>query len=244
MRACCRFITHKEKACFNVHRQFSVSTGRPVTGCHKKRKSNQELDNCQIRIIVGKIRDQLLSEAKSEILRPEYTADLAEKIICALKRRIDSPAVEIGQTRTRYELSRREQALLHEELADRERALRDTRTGSIQNSKVGRIEDRSGISIRGILEKKAENHFKDVESARSAQIFHDPSQTALFPLPREPGGLLSRDKTFQPNMWDTHGISGIVFGRSTCEYFNNFFRNAQFNGFLCYGKYFRCKQVR
>ena len=44
---------------------------------------------------------------------------------------IDSQAVEIVHTRTGYEQSRREQALLHEELKDRERALRDTRV-SIQ----------------------------------------------------------------------------------------------------------------
>ena len=132
MRACCRFITHKEKACFNVHNQFLASTGQPVTGCHKKRKSNQELDNCQIRIIFGKTREQLLAEAKSVILRHEYRADLAESNICELKRQIDSQAVEIGHIRTGYEQSRREQALLHEEVVDRERALRDTRFRSIQ----------------------------------------------------------------------------------------------------------------
>ena len=40
--------------------------------------------------------------------------------------------------------------LLHEELADRERALRDSRI----RKKVGRIEERLGISTRGIFEKK------------------------------------------------------------------------------------------
>ena len=40
--------------------------------------------------------------------------------------------MEIGHTRTGYEKSRREQALLHEEVAERERALRDTRIRSIQ----------------------------------------------------------------------------------------------------------------
>ena len=35
VRACCKFITHKEKACFNVHSQFLASTGKPSTGCHK-----------------------------------------------------------------------------------------------------------------------------------------------------------------------------------------------------------------
>ena len=109
--------------------------GKPVTGCHKKRKSNQELDKCQTRIIFGKTREQLLAEAKSEILRHEYRADLAENYICELKRQIDSQAVEIGHSRTGYEQSRREQAPLHEELADRERALRDTRIRSTQSWK-------------------------------------------------------------------------------------------------------------
>ena len=76
--------------------------------------------------------EQLLADAKSEILRHEYRVDLAENNTCELKRQIDSQAVEIGQTRTGYEQSRREQALLHEDLSDRERARRDTRIRSIQ----------------------------------------------------------------------------------------------------------------
>ena len=36
--------------------------------------------------------------------------------------------------------------------------------------------------------------FKDAESECSGQLSHVPSQTALFPLPSEPGGMLSRDK--------------------------------------------------
>ena len=98
----------------------------------QKRKFNRELDNCQFRIILEREKEQLLAEAKSEILRHEYRADLAEIIICELKRQIDSQAVEIGHTRTGYEQSRREQALFHEELADRERARSDTDITSIQ----------------------------------------------------------------------------------------------------------------
>ena len=84
---------------------------------------------------MGKTREQLLAEAKSEILRHEYRADLAENNICEMKRQMDSQAVEIGHSRTGYEQSRREQALLHEELADREKALRDTRIRSIKSWK-------------------------------------------------------------------------------------------------------------
>ena len=137
----------------------------------------------------------MLAEATSEILRHEYRADLAENIVCELTRQIDSQAMEIGHNRTGYEQSRREQALFHEELADRERALRDTRIGSIQKleelkrDQEFRLEE---FSLRKLLE----NHFNDVESVRSGQLFHVPIQPALFPLPREPGGLLSRDKKF------------------------------------------------
>ena len=54
----------------------------------------------------------MLAEAKSEILRHEYRADLAENNIYELKRQIDSQAVETGHARTGYEQSRREQARL------------------------------------------------------------------------------------------------------------------------------------
>ena len=86
VRACCRFITHKEKACFNVHSQFSVSTVRPVIWMSQKRKLNQEFDNCHFRVILEREKEQLLAEAKSEILSHEYRADLAENNICELKR--------------------------------------------------------------------------------------------------------------------------------------------------------------
>ena len=43
------------------------------------------------------------------------------------------------------------------------------------------------------IRKLVENHFKDVESVRSGQLFHVPIQPALFPLPHEPGGLVSRN---------------------------------------------------
>ena len=187
VRACCRFITRKEKTCLNVHSQFSVSTMRPVIWMSQKRKSNQELENCQIRITFGKTREQLLAEATSE-----YRADLAENNTCDLKRQIDSQAVEIGHIRTGYEQSRREQALLHEELAERDWALCDSRVRSIQELEELKTEQEFRLEEFSIR-KLVEIYFKDVECVRSGQLCHRPIQSALFPLPREPGGLLSRD---------------------------------------------------
>ena len=51
--------------------------------------------------------------------------------------------------------------------------------------------------------------FKDAESVRSGP-FHVPSQPALFPLYRGPGGLLSRNDQ-PPDIWNSQGISGNVF---------------------------------
>ena len=135
VRTCCRFITRKRESLFQGAKSILASTGKPVAQMSQKRKSNQELDNCQFSIILEGEKEQLFAEAKFEILRHEYRADLAENNLCELKRQIDSQTVKIGHTRTGYEQSRREQAPLHEELADRERTLRDTCFGSIQKLK-------------------------------------------------------------------------------------------------------------
>ena len=50
---------------------------------------------------------------------------------------------------------------------------------------------------------------KDSESVRSG-LSHVPSQPALLPPYRDPGGMLSR-KDKQPDISDTHGKSGNVF---------------------------------
>ena len=186
-------VYHSQReSLFQGAQSILACTGKPVNWMSEKRKSSQELDNCQFRILLESEKEHLLAEAKSVILRNEYRADLAENNICELKRKIVSQAVEIGYTRTGYGKSRREQALLREELADRERALRDTRIGSIQ--KLEELKRDQEFRLEKFPRRRmVDNHFKDVESVRSGQLFHVPIQPALFPLPREPGGLLSRD---------------------------------------------------
>ena len=110
----------------------------------------------------------MLAEAQSEILRHEYRADLAENNMCELKRQIDSQTVEVGHTRTKYEQSRREQALLHEDLADRERARRDTRFGSIQ--KLEELKREQEFRLEEFSRRRmVENHLKNVDSVRNGR---------------------------------------------------------------------------
>ena len=67
--------------------------------------------------------------------------------------------------------------------------------------------------------------FKNAESVRTG-LSHVPSQPALLPPYRDPGGMLSR-KDKPPDIWDTHGISGIVFCKSTGVFFITLSRRIQ-----------------
>ena len=84
-------------------------------GCHRKEVQARK-----------KKKERLLAEATSEILRHEYRADLADNSIRKLNGQIEYQATGIGHCLTGYEQSRRVHDLLHEELAERQRAPRET----------------------------------------------------------------------------------------------------------------------
>ena len=69
----------------------------------------------------------MLSEAKTEVMKQECRADFADRNIREFHKQIQSHRMEIDHTNVGDEQSRREQARLREELAERERALRETR---------------------------------------------------------------------------------------------------------------------
>ena len=87
--------------------------------------------------------------------------------------------------------------------------------------------------------RMVENHFKDVETVCSGQLLHVPSQQALFPLPREPGGLLSRDSNLH-----THGFSGNVFWMVYMRVLRQFIQECSTQGISLLREIFRCKQAR
>ena len=202
-----------------MHRQFQQARGDPSFGRPKKKKSSQKLDDDdRIRIILETQKEQLLAGTKSEILKHENKADLAENHLRGLKCQIEYQELDIGRSLERYTQSGREQDLLHEELADRERALRDTRIREIHEmealkrthemhvaefSKRKLIENQSIVNEFMIKVQEVQyetncvndsREFKDAESVRSGQLSHVPSESALIPLPTDPGGLLSRTR--------------------------------------------------
>ena len=105
--------------------------GRPVAW----RPSGSERN---LRSILEEQRQQLLSEAHSEILNQECRAEKADAVIRELQRQIQSNRMEIGHT---YEESRRERAQLYEELivstrkcSTRNSCSRSSRNGGIKKS--------------------------------------------------------------------------------------------------------------
>ena len=82
-------------------------------------------------LVLEEQRDHLLAEAKSEIFKQECKVDSLNTCIREFQRQAHSNLLEMDYVKYRYEESRREQARLHEELAQREKALRDTRIRNI-----------------------------------------------------------------------------------------------------------------
>ena len=137
--------------------------------------------------------------------------------------------MDINHTITGCEQSRRDQLPLQEELSEQHRDLRETRIKSLHEmeelkrvqelrvdefSRSRLIENQEAINeltarIHEVTCMNDSRDFKDAESVRSGPP-HVPSQPALFPSYRDPGGLLSRNNQ-PPDIWNSQGMSGNVF---------------------------------
>ena len=148
-----RVTTPTEKTQNQVHLISGTSEGRHAAVFSHRRKSNQEsregifLANRAVRgenealsrlcqsenaagLALEEQRDHPLAEATSKVSKQQCTADF-DCSIRELQRQIHPSRKEVDHTNLGYETSRREHARLHEESAQRERALRETHSRSI-----------------------------------------------------------------------------------------------------------------
>ena len=91
----------------------------------QKRKSSRDLENEQIRILVERQKEQILAEVRTEIQKHEFQADSDRRSIQELKGIIESQRREIYHTIAGDEQLRRDQLLLHEQLSEQLRDLRE-----------------------------------------------------------------------------------------------------------------------
>ena len=211
-----------------------TSTGRPVyepSSCQRW-KSSREKENERIRILLERQQEQILAEVSTEIQKHEFQSD-SDRSIQELNGTIESQRREIDHTNAGDKQLRPDQRLLQEQLSEQNRDVREAHIKSLHEmEELTRVHELrvDESSRRRLIENQARiqelqneansmndsRDFKDVESVRSG-LYHVPSQPALLPPYRDPGGMLSRpgrmlsrnDKP--PDIWDTDGFSGNVF---------------------------------
>ena len=247
------FITPTEKTLCQVHLVPEQVRGDLLRCSHTRRKSSQEshLDRDgfplahravqgeiespsrhsesenDTRLILEQERDHPLSEVRSEVLKQENRADFLDCAIRELRRQIHSSRMETDHTNLGYETSRREQARLHEESAQRGKALRETlhEVEELKRAQEMRIDEFSRQELREnqgtireltsqMLEWQARvnlmnvfREIQDFESACSGRLSRVPSQPAVVP---SPCGMLSRDHSLRPDTWNLLDTSGNV----------------------------------
>ena len=127
-RETCRIVlTHKKVAARHIFRQRRQDIKRFK---EKVKQSSGSLIRKKLYGWFLKKKDHRLAEATSEILKQECKVDTLNTCIREFQRQAHSHRLELDSVNW-YEESRREQARLHEELAQREKALRDTRIRNI-----------------------------------------------------------------------------------------------------------------
>ena len=177
---------------------------------------------------------------RADIQKHEFQADSDRRSIQELNGIVERQRKEIDHTLAADEQLRRDQLLLHEQLSEQNRDLREAHEKSLnemeelkrfQRSRFDKFSRRKLIKNQDtfheltarIQELQNEVHclndlrdFTDAESVRSG-LSHFPSQPALLPPFRNPGGtpshsvgMLSRNDK-PPDIWDAHGFSGNVF---------------------------------
>ena len=222
-----------------------VRAGRPVhelssLGSSIKENPSRDPENEQIRVLLERQKKQILADCRAEIQKHEFEADSDRRSIEELSGIIESQRSEINRAHQGDEQLRRDQQLLHEQLLEQNRDLREAHMKSLNEmEEVKRFQGSTfdGFSTRKFIEdrdsileltakiQELQNEvncvndsrdFKDAESVRSRQS-HVTSQPAFFPPFRDPGGMLSRSlgmpsrNDMPPSIGDTHGISGNFF---------------------------------
>ena len=148
------------------------------------------------------------------------------------------------------ELQRRDQQLLHERLLQQNSEIREAHHKSLNEMEelkkfqsstfdtIARrrlVEDQDTIlELSGRIQElqneincmSDSKEFQDAESIRSGKS-HVTSRPVSFPPPPIPGGMLRHSfgvpsrREGPPSIWDTHGISGNVFCKSTCIFISS-----------------------
>ena len=110
-----------------------TSTGKPVheLSSSQKRKSSREMESERIRILLERQKEQILADVRAEIQNHEFQADSDRRSIQELNGIIEPQRSEMDHTIAGDEQFRRDQLLLHEQLSEQNRDLREAHIKSL-----------------------------------------------------------------------------------------------------------------
>ena len=209
-------ITLKKKACRAVSSVSHDRTGRPVvcslvSSAHETQRHNSESE--QIRTLLDRQREQILADCQAEIRKHEFQVDYDRRSMQKLNEVIESQKEEICRAHQGDERRRQDHQLLHEQLLEQNRELREAHERSLnemeelkrfQGSTFDTIPRRTLVEDRDTILELAgkiqelqneincmsdSKEFQDAESIRSGQS-HVASQPVSFPPHPIPGGML------------------------------------------------------
>ena len=130
-----KLITPMKKVCCQLG-PLSVCharTGRPVhelssPSSRSREKPSREVENETIRVLLERQKEQILADFRAEIHKREFQADSEKRSIQELSGIIESQRRENYHTLACDEQLRRDQLLLHEQLSEQNRDLREAHT--------------------------------------------------------------------------------------------------------------------
>ena len=128
-----KLITLMKKVSCQLRAFSHRRTVRPVhelSSC-QKRKSSREMENERVRILLERQKEQVLAEIRIEIHKHQFRADSDRRSIQELNGIVESQRREIDQTIADDEQLRRDQLLLHEQLSEQIRDLREAHIKSL-----------------------------------------------------------------------------------------------------------------
>ena len=137
------FVAHS-RTVRPVHELSSLSSCRE--------KPSREMENETIRILLEKQKEEILADFRAEIQKHEFQADADRRSIQELSRIIESQRREIDHTLAGHQQLRRDQQLLHEQLSEQNRDLREAHMKSLHEmEELKRVQ---GSTFDEFFEKK------------------------------------------------------------------------------------------
>ena len=97
----------------------------------QQRRTKCDSENERIRILLKRQKEQILVDFRTEIQKHEFQADFDRSSIQELNGIIESQRSEINHARAGDEQLRRDQQLLHEQLSEQNRELREAHGKSL-----------------------------------------------------------------------------------------------------------------